>query len=451
MNKSHQSEQFSFAVTGNPILHSKSPTMFNAVFRHYPQLFPVRYSYGRIAADSAAEAVYLFNQLGLTGMNVTAPFKQEIIPFLDLVDPHASRIGSVNTVVRQDNGLIGYNTDFIGVVETLVRRNIPIEKQRYIILGAGGAGRAAAYGLVRAGAEVIIANRTYEHAAEAAKLSCCRAECLEALPHLLASAHVLISTLASHIDIVDETWLKKELVVFDANYKNSLLVAKALRRGCRVLPGEDWLLNQAIPAFEYFTGILPPADIIETMRDVLFIRPWEKPNKIALIGFMASGKSTIGKSLAKKMGYLFKDLDSLLEKQEAQTIPEIFKTKGESYFRQKESQLLKKELNAFPPAGKGIIYACGGGAVLSEENKVQLIRNALVVWLYATPAKTMSRLTPGTRPLLETENPEQEVSRLLQQRLPLYGRTAHIIVNSENEATAVAGKIHEEINKTFNL
>ncbi len=451
MNK-HQPllpDQFAFAVTGNPILHSKSPAMFNMVFQEYPRLFHFRYCYCRIAADSAAEAIYLFNQLHLTGMNVTAPFKKEIMDYLDMVDPHASRIGGVNTVIRQDNGLIGYNTDFIGVVESLVRHNIPINNRAYIVLGAGGAGRAAAYGLVRAGADVVIVNRTYEHAMSAAKMTGSRAEDLEPLQHLLNSADVLIATLAPDADIIPETWLRKELVVFDANYKDSPLVAKAQRRGCRVIPGEEWLLNQAIPTFGYFTGAEPGPQAMETMRKAILTRSWEKPQKIALIGFMASGKSTVGRILAKKMGYTFKDFDAKIEKREGQSIAEIFKSKGEPYFRKVEAAMLKKELHAFTPIGKGVVYACGGGAVLSEENKVQLTSNALVVWLYSSPEVTLGRLQPGTRPLLEGPDPANEVDTLLQQRLPHYGHTAHLIVNSEKNAEAVAGKIYEEITKTF--
>ena len=436
-----------FAVTGNPVLHSKSPDMFNALFQQLPQRFGPNFVYTRLAASDPVEAIYMFRQLGLRGMNVTAPFKKDMMLHLDMAENAAIRVGGVNTVFNRDYGMIGTNTDFSGVVESLKRRNIQMEKRQFVILGAGGAGRAAAYGLVREGAEVIIVNRSYSKTVEAAYMTGGRAEDFSTLGSLLRNAHGLISTLSADIDVVDEHWLNKDLVVFDANYKRSALSVKARARGCTVITGEEWLLNQGIPALRHFLGYEADAGAQQIMAEALKPGKQSKQKSIvALVGFMGSGKSYIGKMLAKQLGYQFKDTDQLIEAKAGCSIPQIFKEKGEPWFRNIEKEILNEELQT----GNETVYACGGGIVLDEKNKTILKNRALTIWLYSSIEKTLLRLVPGERPLLDLPDPGQEAKKLLEQRLIHYARSSHLVVCSEPEAQEVAKKIHAEINQTFN-
>jgi len=434
-----------YGVTGNPILHSKSPVMFNMVFNQQPYRFGANFHYIRVAASSAEEAVYLCRELVLQGMNVTAPFKQSMLSCLDMVETSAVSIGGVNTVYVKDHGLIGTNTDYNGVVESLKRRNIAVRGREFIILGAGGAGRAAAYGLVREGGKVIILNRTYAKATSAAENTGSRAEDFSTLHSLLQTADCLISTLPGNVDLVDADWLRPELTVFDADYKHSSLIPKARARGCTVITGEEWLVNQALPAFEYFMGFHAGADTAELMRLAVALPAPPLPKNIALIGFMAGGKSAVGKLLAQKSGMRFIDLDACVEEAEGCSIPDIFKQKGESYFREREKDILKKELEI----ADNTVFACGGGAVLDEDSKAVLKQNALTVWLYASIEETLKRLQPGTRPLLDSPNPETAARQLLQRRLIHYARASDLVVCSENGADGTAEKIYDEINKTF--
>jgi len=434
-----------FAVTGNPVLHSKSPSMFNAVFQEQS----MEAVYNRIAAVSVEEAMFLFRELGLSGMNVTAPFKHDIISLLDRVEIPAERIDGVNTVVREKGKLKGYNTDYIGVQESFKAGNIDTRGRGCIVLGAGGAGRAAAYGLRREKAEVTIVNRTYPKAAAAAKMFGCRAGKIEDLEVLLKSADILVSTLPADIDIIPAAWLRKEIVVFDANYKKSFLLEKAQKVSCRVIKGEEWLLNQAISAYRYFLGKEPGKAAVETMRGALLSPPAGKPKNIALVGFMGSGKTVTGKLLAAKMGFPFQDIDDLVEAEEGRRIAEIFKTDGEDYFRKIETAILKRELAK--ETAPGVVYGCGGGVVLDEKNKIILKENALVIWLYSSIPTTLQRLEPGTgkRPLLACPNPGKKAGELLDQRMIHYARAADLIVSSEKSAEAAAERIYEEIAKTF--
>lgn len=437
------SKEKRFAVTGNPVLHSKSPLMFNAVFQH--QAVDKYYSYSRVAASSAEEAIFLFKELKLTGMNVTTPFKKDIIDQLDTVEIPAARIGGVNTIIRGSRGLKGCNTDYIGVVESLKQNNVRIKDKRCIVLGAGGAGGAAIYGLTLEKAEVIVLDQDFKRSRDTAGNFGGRAEKIESLESWLSSSDILISAIPADADIIPEAWLKKDLVVFDANYKKSFLSEKAQKRGCKVIKGEEWLLNQAVPAYRYFLGTTPDQTAIEAMRTALLSAQPTKPKNIALVGFMGCGKTAIGKLLAKKMGLIFKDTDDLVEAREGRSIPEIFKTGGEAYFREVEKAILKQELENHT----GVVYGCGGGVVLDEENKKILKPNALVVWLYSSIVTTLNRIPPGTRPLLDCPDPEEKARDLLDRRLIHYSRAADLIVSSEKSAEKTAEKIHEEISKTF--
>ncbi len=433
------------AVTGNPVLHSKSPLIFNTIFLHLS--LDASCIYGRIAAADAEEAMFLFKELGLTGMNVTTPFKNSIIDHLDSIDPAAEKIGGVNTVVRENNHLKGYNTDHLGVTESLKTRGIEIEGKQCVVLGAGGAGQAAVYGLVKKKGEVTIVNRTYDKAVEVARSFGCKTKKVEMLKSLLKNSDILISTLSSTIDIIPAEWLPKKLVVFDANYKKSPLSQKAETKGCTVIKGEEWLLNQAIPAYRYFLGTAPiDKDLVNRVRESLLSSPHPTgPKNIALVGFMGSGKSYIGKTLAQKMGFSFKDLDKQLEKRVGRSIPDIFKIEGEAAFRSKEKKVLMEEL----PHHKNVVYACGGGVVLDKENREILKEHSLVIWLYSTIETALKRIPPSTRPLLDCENPEKKARSILNDRLFSYARTADLIVCSEANAHNVVEKIHEEIHKTF--
>ncbi|MCK4765155.1 MAG: hypothetical protein KAW12_23350 [Candidatus Aminicenantes bacterium] len=463
-----------FAVTGNPVLHSKSPLIFNTLFRE----LSIDALYLRVAASTPLEALFLSRKLKLTGMNVTAPFKKSIMAFLDSVEEAAAVIGGVNTIVLEDGRLRGYNTDYTGVTRSLRERGITIGGRNCVVLGAGGAGRAAVYGLIKEKGDVCLVNRTYEKAVAAAKDLGCRAEKIEQLESLLQKADIFVSTLSSSVDIVPGEWLPGSLVVFDANYKSSPLSQKAQARGCCVLKGEEWLLHQALPAFRYFlaaTGLngalklqekelsksfagvqgavfqkspLPAGgkkkNLTSTIKSSLLSRPPGFKN-ISLVGFMGSGKTIIGKKLAAKMGFFFVDTDEQIEIETGCSVPEIFESRGEAGFRALEKSVIKKLLLE----GSGTVFSCGGGVVTDEENRRILAENSVVIWLYVTVRTALGRIRRGTRPLLDGEDRGRRARSLLSSRLPFYSRAAHIIVSSENDVDEVVEKIHEEISKTF--
>ena len=185
---------------------------------------------------------------------------------LDEIDANAAQIGAVNTILRNDSKNKGFNTDYLGVINSFKKYNVTVANKHVLILGAGGAGRAAAYGLMKAGAEATVVNRTFAKAKAVAEDFNCQAADLINLQELLESIDILVSAITAKDQIIQENWLKQDIVLFDANYKNSALAQLADRKGNLIIAGEEWLLQQAFAAYRCFLGVEPEEKI---MRDTL--------------------------------------------------------------------------------------------------------------------------------------------------------------------------------------
>ena len=213
--------------------------------------------------------------LGVRGLGVSMPYKQDVMPFLDELDPLARRIGAVNTVVNEGGVLTGYNTDCVGAVRALEEVR-PARGARILVLGAGGAGRAVAFGLVDAGAEVVLANRDIDKAKQiAAELSCSVTNLDEAC-RSAGSYDVVVNATSVGMREVDasspvpEEALVAGQVVMDIVYKpiKTALVRAASRRSCRVIHGGRMLLHQAGRQFELYTGRAAPLGAMdEALRE----------------------------------------------------------------------------------------------------------------------------------------------------------------------------------------
>jgi shikimate dehydrogenase len=435
-----------FAVTGNPVLHSKSPGMFNTAF----QESNIHACYTRLAADTAKEAIKTFRSLGMKGMNVTAPFKEEIMPFLDEIDFGAQFIGGVNTIVNKNGKLKGYNTDWIGVQIPILKTLIPKDKwsttrfdnKKCIIIGASGAGKAAAFAMKDKGAIITIINRTIDKAEQVALKLDCEFAGFEQLSILIPQADIIIIALSQNINPIDPSWLSPKQVIFDANYKDSKIIAMAKDKGCTIIDASDWLLYQGMKAYEYFIGEVSIDNAMMTGLSTYNLQT--RCNKIALIGFMGSGKTTVGKKLAKKLNIPFVDTDDLIVEREGKSIPEIFELHGEAYFRKCEREVLQTVINA---PGKQII-SCGGGLAINDENRALLKQYCLVLWLYATPESTIKRINLETRPLLNVEDPLEKAKSLMKQRKQYYAQASDVIINTEKfDAETISDKIIDEITR----
>jgi shikimate dehydrogenase len=424
-----------FAVTGRPVLHSKSPQIFNSYFRNHS--LPSHYT--RLAADSAHEAMDLFKEIGLKGMNITAPFKIEILPHLQQLDPAAEQIGSVNTVVREGHIFKGYNTDYLGVSGALESQGLSLHGRRCLVIGAGGAGRSAVYALKQKGCEVTLLNRNLEKARRIAQTIGCAAGSLEELEAHIGEFQIIVFTIPPPSLALDAWPMHPGQVLLDANYQGPSYGQMAAEKGIRYIPGEEWLKYQAIPAFKLFLGIEIPVESVDWPQ-VLQSPPLRSRDNIALIGFMGSGKSTIGRRLAARMNYEFLDIDDWIEKKEGESIKEIFKTKSEAYFRGKEKEAIAKFTSI-----KRLVLACGGGAVMDGDNRRLLAEHSLVIWIYTSLKATFSRNEISKWPLLQHPQPFAHAQELLRRRLADYFRCADLVVGNERTPGQTVGKINEEI------
>ncbi|MDC0683181.1 shikimate dehydrogenase [Sorangium atrum] len=227
------------------------------------------FTYIPFAVTDVEGATRGMRALGIRGLGVSMPYKQAVIPLLDELDPVAERIGAVNTIVNDDGRLRGHNTDWIGAVRAL-EEVTQLRGARVLLLGAGGAARAVAFGLAERGARVTVANRDLEKARQLAAAVGGAAAPLDAAA--LARDHgVLVNATSLGMAEVDprspvpEEALREGLLVMDIVYKPMIteLVAAARRRGATAVHGGRMLLHQAAEQFRLYTGREPPLDAMD--------------------------------------------------------------------------------------------------------------------------------------------------------------------------------------------
>ncbi len=252
-----------FGILGRPVAHSLSPAMHNAAFRE----LGLNAVYVAFPVADLAQAVAGLRGLAIGGASVTIPFKEEIIPLLDEIDPQAARIGAVNTVVNREGRLAGYNTDWQGALAALSAETA-IANQRVLILGAGGAARAIAFAILEQGGQAAVSDLDRDKA-----LSLSRQMWVEvAAPDYLAEypAEVLINAtpvgMEPHTDNLplDPEILSRYRVVMDIVYKplETRLLREARLRGCRVIDGLQMLIHQGAAQFELWTGRPAPREVM---------------------------------------------------------------------------------------------------------------------------------------------------------------------------------------------
>lgn len=267
-------------LIGDPVEHSVSPAMHNAAFREKGLDFV--YLPFRVKKEQLRQAIDGARVLNIVGLNITIPHKVNVIPYLDELDPLAQKIGAVNTIVNSNGSLKGYNTDASGFLKALTGRGIEPSAKKAVILGAGGASKAVSFSLAERGADLVILNRELEFdwAVElAGHLSRSFSIEVRALklnePNLkkaLAGADILVNTTSVGMSPrgdespVPKRLLKPGLTVFDIVYNplQTRLLREAEASGAEVIPGLDMLAWQGALAFEMWTGVAAP---LEMMRE----------------------------------------------------------------------------------------------------------------------------------------------------------------------------------------
>jgi 3-dehydroquinate dehydratase / shikimate dehydrogenase len=257
-----------YGVVGAPIAHSLSPAIMNAAFRREN----VNAVYLSLHAKTLKDLLTCVREIPIHGISVTMPYKEAILPHLDNTDAHTTKIGACNTVVRaQDGKLYGFNTDAAGIVRPLERRLNTLEGARILVIGAGGAARAAVFGLKERGSEVYILNRS---AAPAKKLAHQARARIVKRPDLKKLAFdVIINATPVGMGNLRESPLQEQEInaryVFDMIYDppETRFLKLAKERGAQAIPGIEMFVHQAARQFEIWTGKPAPWD--EMLRVVL--------------------------------------------------------------------------------------------------------------------------------------------------------------------------------------
>ncbi len=377
------------------------------------------------------ELARFMTEKAFSAINVTIPYKTDVIPYLDEISDEARAIGAVNTVVNRGGRLFGYNTDFYGIIAALKEMGITtLEGKKVLVLGTGGTSRTACAVAKHLGArEVLRVSRT-------AKDGAISYEDLKA--H--ADADFLFNTTpVGMYPSTDGSPVSLALFpslsgVFDAIYNplRTRLVSEARARGIVAGGGLYMLVAQAFYASEIFFDKKYDPDLLSKVYKSIVS---EKEN-IVLIGMPSSGKSTVGELLAKALSRPFFDADAELVKTVGRTIPDIFAEDGEDTFRALESETL-----AALSKRSGCIIATGGGAILREENVLRLKQNGTLVFL----DRALGDLLPT--PDRPTAKSPEAIEELYRARYEKYLAAADV----KTEINGTPSEVCESIRKELSL
>ena len=403
--------------------HSFSKTIHEAIGDY-------RYDFCELAPQ---ELEPFLKQRAFRGLNVTIPYKQAVIPLLDELSPAAQAIGAVNTIVNRNGRLWGDNTDFGGMRALIAHLGLDLSGRKVLILGTGGTSRTAFAVAQSLGAGQIIKVSRHPGPMDASYVQA-------AQDH--SDAQIILNTTPSGMfpklaeqPLSLEPFRKLEGVV-DAvfNPLSTRLVLEARDRGILAQGGLYMLVAQAVLAAERFTGKSYPEDLTDRLYRMLL----HGKQNLVLIGMPGSGKSTVGRLLAEKLGRPFLDLDEEIVHREGREITEIFQQDGEAYFRDLESRVTA-ELSA----RTGLVLATGGGCVLRKENVTALRQNGCLLLLN----RPLAQLLPTQdRPLA---NSAEKIRSLFETRMPIYraaaDRAVHTKDSSEETAEAVLASWEETL------
>ncbi len=371
-------------------------------------------------------------------INVTIPYKRDVIPYLESIDEHARMIGAVNTIVNRDGKLYGYNTDFYGMKTLIDSIPLTLTDRKVLILGTGGTAKTALAVATAMGAReiVTVSRRTTE-----------RTVSYEDAIRLHTDAEIIINTTPCGMfpypdgneeragTPIDLSHFPALCGVVDAIY-NPLrpnLVMDAKERGIPAEGGLLMLVAQAIRAVEIFLDT--ELDHSSAARVCNEIRA-QKEN-IVLTGMPGSGKSTVGQMLADELGREFLDSDAEIVRVTGKSIPEIFSESGERGFRDIETAVIR-DLAAHHV---GCVISTGGGAILREENIRALGRNGRIYFL----DRPLEQLLPTPDRPLSSDN--EALRRRHNERYERYCTSCNVrIPNSGTPKEAVAA-IREEFFK----
>lgn len=403
-----------YGLLGEKLGHSFSPEIHSMLGNYEYRLFEVEKN----------ELENFIKHGEWNGINVTIPYKKEVMPFLDEISENAQKIGSVNTVVRRSDGtLFGDNTDYYGFLYTVKRSGINFFGKKVLVLGTGGASLAVKAVISDLNArEIISISRSGENNYQNIKNH--------------ADADIIVNTtpvgmypknLVSPVKVSDFTHLS---AVFDIIYnpQKTQLVLDAEKLDIPAFSGLSMLVAQAKRASEIFFD----KEIDDSVTEKILKKVSTDMKNIVLIGMPGSGKSSIGTFLAEKTGREFLDTDEETERIVSLSPAEIIKTQGEKNFRKIENEAVKSLCKL-----SGKIIATGGGVVTNNDNFDAIRQNSTVFFIN----RDISVLPTDNRPLSQ----KNSLDDMFKIRLPLYRKFCDFEIDGNGTIEEVAQRILERI------
>lgn len=372
---------------------------------------------------SKEEFPQFMTEKSFSGINVTIPYKEAVIPYLDEIDENAEAIGAVNTIVNRGGKLHGYNTDFDGLLYLLEANNIELKNKTVMILGTGGTcktitavcsylGVKNVYKVSRGGGIYF----NYE-----------QAETLEDVQVIFnASPRGMYPN--NYEKPFNTSFLPDLEAIVDVIYNplNTSLVLCGLAQGVKAVGGLEMLVAQAKKAAEIFTG----QTIDEAKNAEIYLKLCKKMQNIVLIGMPDCGKSTFGRQVAENLNLPFVDIDEEIVKKAGKSIPLIFQEEGEDRFRK-----LEKETVADFAARHGQVIAPGGGVVKDFSNIQRLQQNGILIFI----DRPLEKLTADeSRPLSKDKN---AIEKLYSERYHIYDRYCDYKIENNGTAEETLAKI----------
>lgn len=407
-----------YGCIGEHLSHSFSKEIHNAL---------ADYDYA-LKELSKEELPAFMKEKNFKAINVTIPYKQDVIPFLDYISEEAKAINAVNTIVNREGKLYGYNTDFSGLRSLIERQGVSLENKKVAILGSGGTSNTAFAVASSLGASSILkVSRT----AKEGYIT------YDELYENYSDIQVIINTTPcgmfpkTGFSAVNLDDLPEIEAVFDAVYNplSSKLILDAKNKGITCSGGLYMLVSQAAYAVEKFIGAPVDTDAVEK----IFTDLYKSKMNIVLIGMPSSGKTTVGKHLSEKLSKSFVDTDDLIVGTEKKSIPDIFKAQGEAEFRNIEKKIIydiSKE--------NAKVIATGGGAIFFKEN-IQNLKGNGRVYFINRPLEQL--ITTNDRPLSSSR---EALKQRYKERYSIYIDSADVVIDGSGTVDEVAKRIEAD-------
>ena len=391
-----------YALIGKTLSHSYSKIIHRSFGKYDYELVPLKEN---DVSNFVEKSLY-------DGFNVTIPYKKTIMGFCDYICPKAQKIGCVNTVVKRNGKLCGYNTDYDGFSALAKKAGISFKNKRVAILGSGGTFLTAkAVALDEGASEIIPVSRNGKFNYDNQKL--------------WQEVQIIVNTTPvgmfqnngeTLLNIKDFQNLQGVIdVIYNPN--KTKLVYEAEKLGIHATGGLYMLVYQAKCAYEIFLD----SKLDDSKTDEVYLNLNKAMTNIVLIGMPGCGKSTIGKKIAEITGKEFIDTDNEIIKKVGMSIPEIFERKGEEYFRKLEAEVAMD-------VGKlqNTVIATGGGIIKTPENEYSLKQNGKIYHII----RDINSLDTKGRPLSTNIEGIKEMEK---ERMPIYKKWADETIYNDKD------------------